>query len=140
TNGVQIVGTGSDKNAWYQQGIETGNNRCTAKLTNMKTYANFVNSGVQSQYLVYTVATLNYTKLSIGNITTENVDNYSIRLNCSGSTNQTITVHANDTIDITPYNSVTVTIEIQKNATLGDTYLGGEDNPPKIMISYMNFD
>ncbi len=138
-NGTQVVGTGADKNSWHQQGVEDGNNRCTAKLSNMKSSVKFIYDGVQTQTFTYTVATTNYTKLSIGSINTVSVDNYSIELACSGSTNRTITASANQVIDITPYNSVTVTIKIEKNARLDEIPYMPETRP-QIMISYMNFD
>ena len=139
-NGVQIVGTGVDQNAWYQKGISDGNSRCTAKLTNMETYFRFINNGVQYQYFDFTIDTSKYTKLKIGDITTKVVDQYTITLNCTGSMTTTMTVDANQTIDISPYSSITVSIELQKTAKLTDEYLGGQGNPPRINISYMNFE
>jgi len=139
-NGVRIVGTGSDKNTWYQKGISDGNSRCTTKLTDMETYFRFINDGIQYQHFNFTIDTSNYTKLRIGDITAKTVDKYTITLNCTGSTSTTMTVDKNQTIDITPYNRIAVNIEIQKNAKLTDNYLGGQDNPPMINISYMNFE
>jgi len=139
-NGVRIVGTGADKNAWYQKGISDGNSRCTAKLTNMETYFRFISNGIQHQYFNFTIDTSKYTKLRIGDITTKVVDKYIITLNCTGSTTTTMTVDANQTIDISPYSSIEVSIELQKNAKLTNDYLGGQGNPPRINISYMNFE
>lgn len=139
-NGVQIVGTGSDKNTWYQKGVSDGNSRCTAKLTNMEAYFRFINNGIQYQHFNFTIDTSKYTKLRIGDITTKVVDHYIITLDCTGSTSTTMTVDENQTIDIAPYDSITVSIELQKTGMLTNEYLGGRDNPPRINISYMNFE
>lgn len=139
-NGVRIVGTGSDQNTWYQKGTSDGNSRCTARLTNMETYFRLINNGIQYQYFNFTIDTSKYTKLRIGDITTKVVDQYTITLNCTGSRATTMTVDANQTVDISSYDSITVSIELQKNARLTDEYLGGQDNPPSINISYMNFE
>ena len=139
-NGVKIVGTGSDQNTWYQKGMSDGNSRCTTKLTNMETYFRFINNGIQYQYFNFTIDTSKYTKLRIGDITTKVVDQYTITLKCKGPTTTMLTVDANQTIDISSYNSITVNIELQKTARLTDEYLGGQDNPPRINISYMNFE
>ena len=106
----------------------------------METYFRLINNGIQYQYFNFTIDTSKYTKLRIGDITTKVVDQYTITLNCTGSTAATMTVDANQTIDISPYDSITVSIELQKTARLTDEYLGGQDNPPSINISYMNFE
>lgn len=139
-NGAEIIGTGADKEAWYQKGYVESKNRCTADLTNMKTSVKFINNGTQTQTFTFTIATANYTKLHIGDITTTTVDHYKIRLNCSGNSSEVLYGDKNQVIDISPYNSITVTIEIEKTAALGADYLGGEGKAPQIIISYMYFD
>lgn len=138
-NGERIVGNGADLAAWYQKGYEDGKKKCTANLTSMKAYFRMIRSGIQYQYLIFTVDTSKYTKLQIGNVSKVTVDSYKITMDCKGAENRVIQGAANQTIDISAYNTITFTIEIRKNATLNTIYLG-EPNYPRINISHMLFE